>query len=71
MQSHLSLALQRQTPATFLVDPRATCVLDRLLKQYGNPIDGTHQVLVIAEFGALKDFVIHCRSCKSYNVASI
>ena len=29
------------------------------------------RVLVIAEFGALKDFVIHCTSCKSYNVVSI
>ena len=25
------------------------------------------RVLVIAEFGALKDFVIHCTSCDSYN----
>jgi phage FluMu protein Com len=29
------------------------------------------RVLVIAEFGALRDFVIHCTSCKSYNVVSI
>jgi hypothetical protein len=29
------------------------------------------RVLVIAEFGALKDFVIRCTSCHSYNVVSI
>jgi DNA-directed RNA polymerase subunit RPC12/RpoP len=29
------------------------------------------RVLVIAEFGALKDFVIRCTSCDSYNVVSI
>ncbi len=29
------------------------------------------RVLVVAEFGALKDFVIRCTSCDSYNVVSI